>query len=197
MPTQLRAVLLSIVILALAAPASASLVTVAFTGTITQVPIDDIFGDIAPGDSLQGAYTYDTAAVDLIPTAGTGSYSFTAPLGLTATINAHTFDATGELNIAIVDSFIDFYTVLAQNQAAGLTIGLTLQDNSGTALLSDQLPAIAPLLTNFTQATFQLSFKLDGAELQADGQLDSLTNVPEPGSFLLTFAALVAICRRP
>ncbi|MFN7938863.1 MAG: hypothetical protein U0R19_36375 [Bryobacteraceae bacterium] len=195
----MRAAFIFTILSALAAPASASLITVSFTGTITQVPVDDIFGDIAPGDVFQGAYTYDSTALDQIPGATTGSYSFTAPLGLTATIGQHLFDATGDLNIGIFNSFLDQYTVFAQN-TTGLTIGLTLQDNSATAILTDELPTTAPVLAGFTQAAFQLSLTLDGAELQADGQLDGLTSVPEPSSLPLVLAAFLAFCippRRP
>lgn len=182
------------ILAAFATTANATLITVNFTGTITQVPVDDIFGDIAPGDPFHGAYTYDTSALDQIPATTTGSYSFTAPLGLIATIGQHTFDATGDLNIGIFNSFLDQYTVFAQNPATGLTTGLTLQDNSATALLTDQLPDTAPILANFTQADFHLTLTLDGAELQADGQLDALTSVPEPSSIHLMLAAILARC---
>lgn len=180
--------------LALAATASASIITVNYSGVITQVPIDDIFGDIAPGTPFQGSYTFDSSSADLIPANNTtGSYSFTAPLGLTAVIGTHTFDAAGLLSIGIVNSLIDQYTVFAQTPGAGLTISLFLQDNSAAVFSNDQLPSSALPIAAFTQTEFHLALVLDGAELQADGQLNGITTVPEPAYLCAALAALLLL----
>src|SRR5579872_2754675 len=94
--------------------ANASTITVNFTGTVTQVPIDEVFGDIAFGDQIQGSFSYDPSAPDLIPGDPTvGSYAFGAPFGMTASIGAHEFDAFGGMSIGILNSFVDQLTVLA------------------------------------------------------------------------------------
>ncbi len=190
----MRATKILPIFFALALSANASIVTVLFSGSITQVPIDDVFGDIQFGDPFQGTYSFDSAASDLIPSPSTGSYSFTAPLGIAATIGSHTFAATGSLNIGILNVVIDQYTVLAFSPTADLAIQLLLQDNSAAVFSSDQLLPHPPSIGAFTQRDFQLTFSLDGAELQVGGQLEVLTAVPEPHSLSLMFAAVLAVC---
>jgi len=191
----MRATTILPVFFALALSANASIVTVLFSGNITQVPVDEIFGDIHFGDPFQGTYTFDSTAPDLIPSPSTGSYSFTAPLGITATIGSHIFEAAGSLNIGILNGFIDQYTVLAFSPTGDLAIQLFLQDNSAAVFSGDQLPSHPPSLSAFTQRDFQLTFSLDGSELQAAGQLEVLTAVPEPHSLSLMFAAVLAVYR--
>ena len=189
----MRATKILPIFFALALSANASIVTVLFSGSITQVPIDDVFGDIQFGDPFQGTYSFDSAASDLIPSPSAGSYSFTAPLGIAATIGSHTFAATGSLNIGILNGVIDQYTVLAFSPTADLAIQLLLQDNSAAVFSTDQLPSLPPLISAFTQRDFQLTFSLDGAELQAAGQLEVLTAVPEPRAVTLGILAGLAL----
>jgi len=189
----MRATTILPVFFALALSANAAIVTVLFSGSITQVPVDEIFGDIYFGDPFQGTYTFDTTATDLIPSPTTGCYSFTAPPGITASIGSHIFEATGSLNIGILNSVIDQYTVFALSPARDLTIELFLQDNSGAVLPNDQLPSGHPPLAMFTQRDFHLTLILDGAQFQADGQLEVLTGVPEAHSLGLMCAAVLAL----
>ena len=92
----------------------AETITFHFSGSVTQVPVDEVFGDIAVGDAIDGSFNFDSTATDLIPgDPATGSYSFGAPFGLSATVGAHPFEATGSLNIGIFNGFVDQYTVLA------------------------------------------------------------------------------------
>ena len=63
-----------------------------FTGSVTQVPIDDLTTGIQPGDAIAGSFTFDSAAPDLVAAASTGSYQSTGPaFGFTATIGGLTF----------------------------------------------------------------------------------------------------------
>ena len=83
-----------IILFGLLFSANASVVTFQFSGNVTQVPIDEAFGDIDFGDAMQGRFSFDTAAVDLIPgDPTTGSYNFAPPLGMKVSIGLHDFDA--------------------------------------------------------------------------------------------------------
>jgi hypothetical protein len=61
-----RSVLLPLFFFAMVPIAKAGLLTFQFTGTVTQVPIDDLYGDIAFGDFVYGTYTFDGSAPDLV-----------------------------------------------------------------------------------------------------------------------------------
>ena len=187
--------------------AQADLVTFGFTGTVTQVPIDDVFGDIFAGDPFQGSYTFNSLALDLIP-ADTAAASFTSAgpaFAMTVTLAGHTFDAADFVNIGIFDSVVDQHTVLAQSGGSNLTVELFFQDNNGGALAGDLLPLAPPSLSPFAVKDFHLLQTLGTGEIQVDGQLDTLTciagcaapeptPVPEPSSagLLLTGAGLLA-----
>jgi hypothetical protein len=191
-----------LVILAALSSAYAAPITFQFTGMVTQVPVDDIFGDIAFDDPFQGSFTFESAAPDLIPGDDTtGSYtSIGAPYGMTVTIAGHNFSTFGSLNIGISNfALADIYTVIAATAGGDLTLELFLFDGSTTALASDGLPLSPPTLTNFGLADFHLHQIVDFSEVQVDGQLSSLrcvsgcrvappTGVPEPGTGLLLCA---------
>jgi hypothetical protein len=187
---------------ALLSPANADLVTFQFSGNVTQVPLDEVFGDIAPGDAIQGSYRFDTSAADLAPAdPAIGSFTFSAPFGMTATIGAHDFSTSGSLNIGILNSFVDQFTVLGLSSAGDLTLELFLQDNTGSVFTNDHLPLTDPLLSSFTEKDFHLDAIIAGREVQVDGLLGTpdAQVVPEPrqgpvlwGSIIL----LVVVARR-
>ena len=177
-------------------------VTLQFFGTLTQVPIDDLYGDIAAGSPFSGSFTFETAAADLVPAdLATGSYTSSgAPFGMTVNLGGRVFSAQDSLNIGIINSFVDQYTVLALRTDGSLTLELFLQDNSGTGFSSDALPSSLPS-SPFTVRDFHLHEVTAAGEFQADGHLDtvpSATPIPEPasGSLLLTGAGLLMATNR-
>lgn len=185
------AVLLGLAVFSLA---SADPITFNFTGTATQVPIDDLGTGIQSGDAITGAFTFDSNAPDLVPAPSTGSYLSTGPaFGMTATIGGITFSESGQLDIGILNSFVDQYAVTASS--ALLTIEFLLQDSSGSIFASDALPLSPPLLAAFGQRDFHFD-QTDafGNETQVDGRITDLTcgscnvsAVPEPSSLVLLF----------
>lgn len=192
MTTHIRRVSLCFVSLLMLFPAKASVISYQFSGVVTQVPIDEVFGDVGFGDSFEGSFNFDTSAVDLVPSdPSTGSFSWTAPFGMTITVDGHQFDASDDLNIGVVDSFVDQYTVLAEDES--LTIELFLEDPSGTAFSSDQLPAVFPPLSAFTRRDFHLDASLDAGEVQVDGQLSALTSTPEPSTPVAVTAGFIIL----
>ena len=86
----MRGVFLLLPIVVFLSPASGSPITFQFTGAVTQVPIDDVYGDIAFGNLNQGSYTFNSAALDLIPADfETGSYTSAGlPYGMTLTVRS-------------------------------------------------------------------------------------------------------------
>ena len=187
--------------------AHANPITFNFTGSITQIPIDDLATGIQSGDSITGSFTFDSTAVDAIGAPTSGSYTSNgAAFGMTAGIGPGpvTFSESGFLNIGILNSFVDQYTVTASS--AGLTLDLFLQDSTGTAFSSDGLPLSPPPLAAFLQREFHLDqTDVAGNETQADGVLTSLTcgsgcvasTVPEPSSAALLFTGAILFgCRR-
>src|SRR6188474_2662718 len=86
-------------------------ITVQLSGLITQVPIDDLYGDIAAGTLVQISYTFDSAAVDQIPgDPSSGSYLSTgSPFAMSFTLPGHVFTAADSVQIGILNSVVDQY----------------------------------------------------------------------------------------
>ena len=175
--------------------ANAAPITFQFSGVITQVPIDGIFGDIFAGDLFFGSYTFDSAAADAIPAdPATGSYtSAGAPFGMTVMIGVHVFSTSNLLNIGIMNGLVDQYTVLALSAGGDLTLELFLQDNTAGVFANDGLPLSAPSLASFTLMDFRLSQTFETGEVQVDGRIDALTTVPEPATGALSCGVLLLL----
>ena len=185
--------------------AHADPITFNFTGTVTQVSIDDLATGIQPLDAITGSFTFDPTALDAIAAPTSGSFTSNgAAFGMTARIGAGavTFSESGFLNIGILNIFVDQYTVTASS--AALVLDLFFQDNSGAAFGSDDLPLSPPALAGFAQREFHLDqTDIAGDETQVDGAITSLTcgsgcsasSVPEPSSvpLLLTGAILCGL----
>jgi PEP-CTERM motif-containing protein len=185
--------------------AGAAPVTFNFTGTVTQVPIDDIGTGVNPLDAIVGSFTFDSGAADAIPLPTSGSYTSTgAPFGMTATIGGVTFSEFGVLNVGILNSFVDQYTVHASSSPS-LVMDFIFQDNTATTFSNDALPLSPPPLAAFLQRDFHLDeLDLAGNETQIDGVISSLTcpdcravpAVPEPSSLVLLATGAMFYGRR-
>ena len=182
------------VLLALAGPAQADTVTFQFSGAVTQVLADPVFGDITFGEAFTGSLSFDSTATDLIPDDPTiGSYTFSSPFGMSVRVGSHDFDAFGSLDIEILNSAVDQYTAFASSQAGDLNMSLFLLDNTGTALDDDHLPSGMPAFDSFAERDFQLSGFLSGGGIQLDGEISapSLQAVPEPRPLIPVIAVSV------
>ena len=174
MPRISTAILLGMVALSYA---HAGPITFNFMGTVSQVPIDDLGTGIQSGDSITGSFTFDSNAIDGIPDSTSASYTSTgAAYGLSADIGAGPvmFLISGSLNIGILNTFIDQYTVSASSSL--LTVDLLFEDDSATVFSSDGLPLSPPPLAGFGQRQFHLDqTDLAGDETQVDGTITFLT----------------------
>lgn len=170
-------------------------ITIQLSGLITQVPIDDLYGDIVAGSLVQISYTFDSAAVDQIPgDPSSGSYlSAGPPFVMSFTLPGHVFTAGDSVQIGILNSIVDQYTVLAFGSGGSDTLEIFLQDNNGAVFSTDSLLLTMPSLTNFTLTEFHVHVITDRGETQFDGQISSATEaVPEPAPVLMLVIGLTA-----
>jgi len=181
----------------LAGLAHADPVTFQFSGSVTDVLADDVFG-IAAGDAFQGIFTFDPSAADLVPDdPATGIYQFSAPFGMDVVAGGHDFSADGLLSIGILNGSADLYAVSAVSDSGNLDLQLFLEDSSGNVFNSDHLPSIPPSLNTFDVRDFHLIDQLADGQVQLDGHITSLTDpiaaTPEPSQEALVLAGLIVL----
>ena len=174
-------------------------ITFQFTGTITQVPVDEVFGDIDVGQSISGNYTFESTSTDGDPgDPAIGSYLAPSgdPYSFNVTVGGHSFSANFLLGVGVFNAAVDQYTVLAEDSGATETFSIFLQDPRGIVFSNDSLPLSPPPLTAFSPSpvAFQMDVNLPDGEVQLDGTIDSLSSaaVPEPSTF--SFLLLAAGC---
>lgn len=88
---------------------------------------------------------------------------------------------------------VEQYTVFALGSWGNDTLELFLQDNTATVFVNDSLPLTTHTLAAFTFKDFHLRIVSTNGETQVDGQLNSVTVVPEPSSALLALGGVTAI----
>jgi hypothetical protein len=180
-------------------------ITFQFTGTVTQVPVDEVFGNFAAGQNISGNYTFESRSIDADPSdPAIGSYQAPSgdPYSFNVTVGSHSFSANFSLGVGVFNAAVDQYTVLAEDSGAGETFSIFLQDPSGTVFSNDSLPLSAPPLNAFSPSlvAFQMDVNTVDGEVQVDGTIDSLSSpaIPEPSTFTLLAAgcAVLWIARR-
>ena len=180
-------------------------ITFQFTGTVTQVPVDEVFGDIDFGQNISGSYTFESTSIDGDSgDPATGSYRAPSgdPYSFNVTVGGHSFSTNFLLGIGVFNAAVDQYTVLAEDSGAAETFSIFLQNPTGTVFSNDSLPLSAPPLKAFSPSlvAFQMDVNTVDGEVQVDGTIDSLSSaaVPEPSTFTLLAAgcAVLWIARR-
>jgi hypothetical protein len=191
----------------------ASLVTVNFSGTVTS--IDDPSGYITGakiGDTFSGTVVYDTSLAPDVPGANPETYTylhtttppFATPLGITVTLDGHTFasDGAGLMQITVQNDlagkpFPDVFGAVADVSLGGGThtlAGFALGDSTGKALSSTALPTGIDL-SQWTVGDFNLTNPTSATNIFA-GTVN-LNSVPEPASvMLLSLGMLGAVAAR-
>jgi hypothetical protein len=183
---------------------TAAPITFNFTGSVTQVPIDDPGTGLAFGDPITGSFTFESTSVDLIAAANSGSYQTSGPPnGISVLIGAFPFATSDFLAVNISSNLPqDQYGVLGcsvdSSCTGDLQIQLFLEDLQGTVFASDGLPLLPPPIGSFEARDFHLIATIAGNQLQVDGTIDTLTcptcvAVPEPATWLLLAPAFGAL----
>lgn len=185
-------------------PASASPVTLNFTGVVDQIqfdPFDPLGGAVQPGTRLYSHLNFDTAAPDANPAPDQGSYTLSGgTYGLAVLLGNIVFPPLDTVNISVIDGgggLPDYYTVFASGGSAGglndyFTTTITLIDLTGTAITGDALPTTLPNLAAYSSAQFGMTGQYtnlngDFIQYEVQGHL-----VPEPASLGLAVLALLA-----
>jgi len=178
-------------------PATATLVTFNFTGTVDTVG-SNLSGTFSTGQTLTGSYTYDSTKLDSNPSPTIGTYA--GPIQ-TMAFNIGSYSATlgaggNSIKIQNLGGF-DSYTSTASflgssvNGNAPSFFEINLKDSSHTAFSNDSLPTTPPSLSSFDTKTFRLVF---GNGLNPNNIVSGvLTAVPLPAAVILFGAGLVAL----
>jgi hypothetical protein len=182
-------------------PARAAPITFNFAGVVTQAvfdPFDPLGGAVQAGSPLYTYMSFDSVATDSIPDPGAGSYAWNGGgYGFAAFVGSIAFPVMRTLTISIVNGplgGLDQYLVFASEGIAGglgdyFSMSMVLEDATGSAFSSDELPLTSPDLGKFAIRSFTLSGQythVSGAFVQYEVQGDLV--VPEPAT-----AALVGL----
>jgi hypothetical protein len=178
-----------------------------FTGSVTDIPVNETSLAVSPGDLIIGSYTFESTTPDGAASATEGSYTAPPgpPYGLSVTVGGNLFSTNDFLNVGVANfgPLGDFYTVLACSpdvSCADLEMEIALQDLDGTAFSSDALPLTPPALGLFEIRNFHVFALLGGSELQIEGTIETLTCpacvptvIPEPSTVVLLASGLVLL----
>lgn len=180
----------------LAAPASAAVMSLTFSGTITStIGATNTLGldgaaSAAMGDQLTISYIYDTAAI--IPNGFNGGDSIN---NLTVTVT----DVTTGGSAVFIDSHDSYFHVASGSFFMGATAGSSISpprvsasiDFFDTSLADggfDQLPIIDPLAGSFGSLDFYVN---EGTSASIGFSVDS--PIPEPMSIAILGTALLGV----
>jgi PEP-CTERM motif len=177
-----------------AVPLRANTHTFAFTGEVTSVD-SPLTSQFSIGDLLSGVYSFDDTAVDTNASADTGFYEdalFEVTVSFDNGYSAQ-FDPLGISQLILVDnSSSDLYDLEIPMTGPPVSalepdlMAITLIDNDGTMLTSDDLPTSPPETSLAETADGLLRFPtgpMTSSLVQFD--LLSLTSVPEPSTAAL------------
>lgn len=191
---------------------SAEVITIEITAEITGMDDRDglLEGMVNVGDIITGSYTYDPSTEDSNPLETVGNYHhYSPPCGISLTAGGFVFQTNTEnVNFLVVIgnnhmySSWDNYGVGSYNNLMlynGVYINLVswgLQDSSGTALSSDALPTLPPVLEDwdYNQLTIEGSFDGGCPMVLLGARVTSA--VPEPATVLLFGLGALALLRK-
>jgi len=190
----------------------ATIITINLTAEVTQV--DDISGllegNVNVGDTITGSYTYDSTTPDSNPSETVGDYRyFSAPYGVTLSAGGFVFKTDPSSVYFCVEVgnnhlyqtwdhylFRSYNNLTLSNGVLVDVIDWQLYDDSGTALLSDELPTTPPILEQWQSYVYGLRITY-GDRGYSSISADVTSAVPEPGTvFLLGLGCLVLSRKR-
>jgi hypothetical protein len=198
-----------VALLSCAMPAKAELITIAISGHVTAV--NDMYSNLNSqiniGDAITGTYTYDSAIADAAPSPESGLYYNAGnPCGISLYIDGFDFK-TDPTNVDFLVSIGNWATgdktyVLRSYNNLPLSSGdpivhilWQLNDSTGTALSSDDLPLTAPDLSKWNVNGLTIDIARGGTGT-IQGIITSAVLVPEPCSILLFLAGGIVFRRQ-
>jgi len=187
------------------------IIEIELTAEITYLSQTDWFnGEIKVGDIITGSYTYDPSTEDSSPLETVGNYHhYSPPCGISLTAGGFVFQTNTEnvnFLIAIGNNHMysswDNYGVGSDNNLMLYNgvyidlIGWGLQDSSGTALSSDALPTLPPVLEDWDYNRLTIRGNFGGVCPTTLLEARVTSAVPEPTTLLLLALGSLALSRR-
>lgn len=179
----------------------AKLVTIQISGQITSASGNGLPNTIHVGDIFTGIYTYDTLTPDSDALLNRGRYQYSSPDQFSICLGGYEFK-TSEVgynmqiwnNFTFLDWSYDMYSISSVGvvplpNISSYIINWSLRDTTKTALSSEALLDIAPILNDWNYNHFQIS---SGNSFLLDGIVTNAILIPEPASmFLLGLGGLL------
>ncbi|MGA2914832.1 MAG: PEP-CTERM sorting domain-containing protein [Sedimentisphaerales bacterium] len=200
-------ILLAILILCFGGLAQASPITIEISGVVTSASGSGLPSTIYKDVNFTGTYTYESSTDD----SGGGHHIHDAPYGITISVGGYEFKTApnhiGQFDMWIinddpVNGLHDYYIVFSDENVSIPSIGPTigyirwdLRDSTYDALSSGNLPATAPVLSDWDYNVLEIyGFGLGG--LTINGTVTQAVLVPEPLTSFLMMAGVLFLRRR-
>jgi hypothetical protein len=186
--------------------AKATLITIEIEAVVDYVadPGSCLEGNVKPGDTIVGAYTYNSQTADSDPSIYIGMYEhYAAPCGVRLTLRGFVFQTDPDnVNFLVsvgnaggpysTDNYLirSYNNLILSNGVMVEHISWQLDDPMGEALASDALPSTPPVLTDWQSNLLHIHGLRDSFHIFAE-----VTSViPEPTTLvLLSLGGLVLV----
>ena len=195
---KVAAIIITVLMLANGSTMRAEIITIAIEATVDWVndPCDVFEGNITPGDIVMGRYMYDSDTANSSATPTGGSYwHYDSPFGISLNVGGFEFRTDPEnVNFLVgiandhgplkYDSYVlqSYYNLPLSNGVPVGHISWQLDDPSGQALSSIELPITAPVLSDWDQP-FGLYFETQ-RQFFIRSYVTSAVVIPEPVSII-------------